>query len=34
VRNSQDIKPGNKMPAMHITDDDLNAIVAYLESLK
>jgi cytochrome c oxidase subunit II len=34
VRNSQDIKPGNKMPAMQITDDDLNAIVAYLESLK
>lgn len=34
VRNSQDIKPGNKMPAMQITDDDLNAIVAYLETLK
>lgn len=34
VRNSQDIKPGNKMPAMQMTDDDLNAIVAYLESLK
>jgi len=34
VRNSQDIKPGNKMPAMQLTDDDLNAIVTYVESLK
>jgi cytochrome c oxidase subunit II len=34
VRNSQDIKPGNRMPAMNITDQDLNAIAAYLESLK
>jgi cytochrome c oxidase subunit 2 len=34
VRNAQDIKPGIRMPAMEITDQDLNAIVAYLESLK
>jgi cytochrome c oxidase subunit 2 len=34
VRNAQDIKPGIRMPAMQMTDQDLNAIVTYLESLK
>ncbi len=35
VKNSQTIKPGNKMPAFtSLKDEDLDAIVAYLQSLK
>jgi cytochrome c oxidase subunit II len=34
VRNAQAVKPGAKMPAMEMSDEDLNAIVAYLETLK
>jgi cytochrome c oxidase subunit II len=33
VRNPQAIKPGTRMPATHLSDDDLAAVVAYLESL-
>ncbi|HWK31991.1 MAG TPA: c-type cytochrome, partial [Terriglobales bacterium] len=34
IRNAQSIKPGAKMPAMQLTDEDLNAISTYVESLK
>ena len=34
IRNAQAFKPGAKMPAMQLTDEDLNAIVAYVETLK
>lgn len=34
IRNAQSVKPGAKMPAMEMSDQDLYAIVAYLESLK
>lgn len=34
IADPQGIKPGANMPTMNLTGDDLNAIVAYLESLK
>ncbi len=34
VRNSQDFKPGNKMPPHDLNDADLAALAAYLWSLK
>jgi cytochrome c oxidase subunit 2 len=34
IQNPQGIKPGNKMPALGLTAGDLNAVVAYLETLK
>jgi len=34
IRNAQAIKPGARMPAMQLTDEDLNAITTYVESLK
>jgi cytochrome c oxidase subunit 2 len=34
IRNSQDIKPGNKMPAHDLNDGDLQALADYLGSLK
>ena len=34
IVNSQTIKPGNQMPPMYLNGDDLNAVVAYLQSLK
>ena len=34
VRNSQDVKPGNKMPPHDLNDADLQALVDYLGSLK
>lgn len=34
IVNSQTIKPGNQMPPMYLNGDDLNALVAYLQSLK
>lgn len=34
VRNAQAFKPGAKMPAMQLSDQDLDAIITYLESLK
>ncbi|HZQ09307.1 MAG TPA: c-type cytochrome [Anaerolineae bacterium] len=34
IVNAQDIKPGNKMPPMQLESDQLQALLAYLESLK
>jgi cytochrome c oxidase subunit 2 len=34
VSNSQSIKPGNLMPPVNLSPEDLHALVAYLESLK
>lgn len=34
VANSQAFKPGNKMPANNLSDQDLQAVVDYLQSLK
>ena len=34
IVDSQSIKPGNKMPPNPINSDDLNALLAYLETLK
>jgi cytochrome c oxidase subunit II len=34
IRDPQHIKPGNKMPALGLTDEDLTSVIAYLESLK
>jgi cytochrome c oxidase subunit 2 len=34
VRNPQDFKPGNKMPAHDLNDEELQALATYLESLK
>jgi cytochrome c oxidase subunit 2 len=33
IRNPQRLKPGNQMPAVHLSEEDLDAVVAYLESL-
>jgi cytochrome c oxidase subunit 2 len=34
IRDSQHVKPGNQMPPNPLTDDDLQALVAYLELLR
>ncbi len=34
IINAQDIKPGNKMPPINLDPDQIQAILAYLESLK
>jgi cytochrome c oxidase subunit II len=34
VKDSQAVKPGNKMPRIDIPQDQINAVVAYLETLK
>lgn len=34
IVNSQAIKPGNKMPPMNLNPEDLQALLAYLESLE
>jgi cytochrome c oxidase subunit 2 len=34
VRNAQAFKPGAKMPAIEMSDQDLDAVITYLESLK
>jgi len=34
IANSQQIKPGNKMPPQPLSPQDLNAVIAYLESLR
>ena len=34
IANSQAIKPGNDMPTMTLSPDDLQALIAYLETLK
>jgi len=34
IADPQSIKPGTRMPTMNLTGDELNAIVAYVETLK
>ena len=34
IKNPDAIKPGSKMPAMGLSDQDLDAVTAYLESLR
>jgi cytochrome c oxidase subunit II len=34
IKDSQQIKPGNKMPQNNLSDADLNSLVDYLQSLK
>jgi cytochrome c oxidase subunit 2 len=34
IQNPDAIKPGSLMPAMQLTDADLDALVRYLETLK
>ena len=34
IIDPQGIKPGNRMPPMYIEGDDLQALLAYLESLQ
>jgi cytochrome c oxidase subunit 2 len=34
ITDSQKIKPGNRMPMNTFSDEDLNALAAYIESLK
>jgi cytochrome c oxidase subunit 2 len=34
IRNPDDIKPGSRMPAMNLTDQELDAVTAYLTSLR
>ena len=34
IRDPQKLKPGAQMPAHHVPDDELDALVAYLETLK
>ena len=34
IRNPDDLKPGSRMPAMNLSDRDLDAVTAYLTSLR
>jgi cytochrome c oxidase subunit 2 len=34
IRNPDDIKPGSRMPAMNLNDQELDAVTAYLASLR
>ena len=34
ILNSQDIKPGNRMPPLPMSNEDLNALLDYVQSLK
>lgn len=34
IKNPDAIKPGSKMPAMGLDDHDLDAVTAYLETLR
>jgi cytochrome c oxidase subunit 2 len=34
IKNPDAIKPGSKMPAMGLSDPDLDAVTAYLETLR
>jgi cytochrome c oxidase subunit 2 len=34
IKNPDAIKPGSKMPAMGLNDQDLDAVTAYLETLR
>jgi cytochrome c oxidase subunit 2 len=34
IKNPDAIKPGSKMPAMGLTDQEVDAVAAYLETLR
>ncbi len=34
IKNPDAVKPGSKMPAMGLTDQDVDAVAAYLETLR
>jgi len=34
IRDPQKLKPGANMPAHHVPDEELDALVTYLETLK
>jgi cytochrome c oxidase subunit II len=34
IRNPDAIKPGSKMPAMGLSDSDVDAVATYLETLR
>jgi len=34
IRNPDAIKPGSMMPAMGLSDQDVNAVTAFLETLR
>jgi cytochrome c oxidase subunit 2 len=34
IRDPQHVKPGNKMPQLHLSQQQLTALVGYLETLK
>jgi cytochrome c oxidase subunit 2 len=34
ITNPQQVKPGNRMPAVPLAPDELHALLAYLESLR
>jgi cytochrome c oxidase subunit 2 len=34
IRNPEDLKPGSRMPAMNLNDQELDAVTAYLASLR
>jgi cytochrome c oxidase subunit 2 len=34
IKNPDAIKPGSKMPAMGLTDQDVDAVATYLETLR
>ena len=34
LADPQKIKPGSRMPSLHLTDPQINALVAYLETLQ
>jgi cytochrome c oxidase subunit 2 len=34
IRDPQAIKPGNQMPRLNVPEEDIQAIVAYLHSLR
>jgi cytochrome c oxidase subunit II len=34
ITNSQELKPGNRMPPVPLPPEDLQALLSYLESLK
>ena len=34
LKNPDAIKPGAKMPNLHLSDEQITALVAYLQSLK
>ncbi len=34
IKNPDDLKPGSLMPAMQLSDKDIDALTAYLETLR